>query len=204
MAKLNRDNQKGFTIVELVVVIIILGILAATALPRFINLETDAYAAVADGVRGALVSGLSMTKARWKAAGSNTADSGIDLSGNGTKDTGLNGSGWIEGTASGDTVTHDCDHILSILVEGGSTAISVNGDTGLAGGSVAASITADASAGDGVVGQWFGVGDNAAAGSITTCTLAYAPVGFSSGNPLVSFTYTFATGAVSAVSQGAF
>ena len=35
MAKLKRDNQKGFTIVELVVVIIILGILAATALPRF-------------------------------------------------------------------------------------------------------------------------------------------------------------------------
>ena len=200
MAKLNRDNQKGFTIVELVVVIIILGILAATALPRFINLETDAYAAVADGVRGALVSGLSMTKARWKAAGSNTADSGIDLSGNGTKDTGLNGSGWIEGTASGDTVTHDCDHILSILVEGGSTAISVNAATTF-NTDVATSITGDA---DEAVGQWFGVGDNATAGSITTCTLAYAPVGFSSGNPLVSFTYTFATGAVSAVSQGAF
>ena len=200
MAKLNRDNQKGFTIVELVVVIIILGILAATALPRFINLETDAYAAVADGVRGALVSGVSMTKARWKAAGSNTADSGIDLSGNGTKDTGLNGSGWIEGTASGDTVTHDCDHILSILVEGGSTAISVNAATTF-NTDVATSITGDA---DEAVGQWFGVGDNATAGSITTCTLAYAPVGFSSGNPLVSFTYTFATGAVSAVSQGAF
>jgi MSHA pilin protein MshB len=200
MAKLNRDNQKGFTIVELVVVIIILGILAATALPRFINLETDAYAAVADGVRGALVSGVSMTKARWKAAGSNTADSGIDLSGNGTKDTGLNNSGWIEGTASGDTVTHDCDHILSILVEGGSTAISVNAATTFS-TSVAASITADD---DEVVGQWFGVGDNGTVGSITTCTMAYAPVGFSSGNPLVSFTYTFATGAVSAVSQGAF
>ena len=199
MAKLNRDNQKGFTIVELVVVIIILGILAATALPRFINLETDAYAAVADGVRGALVSGLSMTKARWKAAGSNTADSGIDLSGNGTKDTGLNGSGWIEGTASGDIVTQDCDHILSILVEGGSTAISVNAATTFD-TDVATSITGDDNE---AVGQWFGVGD-AAAGSITTCTMAYAPVGFSSGNPLVSFTYTFATGAVSAVSQGAF
>jgi len=50
MAKLNRDNQKGFTIVELVVVIIILGILAATALPRFMDVSTEAHQSSVDAV----------------------------------------------------------------------------------------------------------------------------------------------------------
>ena len=65
MAKLNRDNQKGFTIVELVVVIIILGILAATALPRFIDVQDDAQLAVAEGVRGALMSAIGLAKAKY-------------------------------------------------------------------------------------------------------------------------------------------
>ncbi len=56
----NFEKNKGFTLIELVVVIAILGILAVTAAPKFIDLSTDARIATLEGMQGAMRSGAKM------------------------------------------------------------------------------------------------------------------------------------------------
>jgi MSHA pilin protein MshA len=58
------NKQTGFTLIELVMVIVILGILAATALPKFVNLGSDARVSVITGVEGSMRAANAMIYAR--------------------------------------------------------------------------------------------------------------------------------------------
>ncbi len=57
-------KQSGFTLIELVIVIIILGILAATAVPKFVDLQGDARQSAMKGVKGALEGAATLTYSR--------------------------------------------------------------------------------------------------------------------------------------------
>lgn len=58
--------QDGFTLIELIIVIVVLGILAATAMPRYANLAPDARQAVRDGAEGGLKAARAIFVAKTK------------------------------------------------------------------------------------------------------------------------------------------
>ncbi|ABV89072.1 MSHA pilin protein MshA [Shewanella pealeana ATCC 700345] len=71
---MNMQKQNGFTLIELVVVIIILGILAVTAAPKFINLQSDARASALQGVKGAIQGANGLVFAKTALAGDEKKD----------------------------------------------------------------------------------------------------------------------------------
>lgn len=66
---MSNAQQRGFTLIELVVVIVILGILAAFAVPRFMGMEGEARAAAVKSMAGSLMSAATMARAKCQAQG---------------------------------------------------------------------------------------------------------------------------------------
>jgi MSHA pilin protein MshB len=62
-------KQSGFTLIELVIVVVILGFLAMTAIPKFIDLTDQAKQANIEGMAGGFATGISLARAQWEAEG---------------------------------------------------------------------------------------------------------------------------------------
>ena len=67
--KIDKLANKGFTLIELIITIVIIGVLAAVAIPKFLDLSNDAEKGVAAGVGAALASGTSVNYGRFKVPG---------------------------------------------------------------------------------------------------------------------------------------
>ena len=75
-------RQSGFTLIELVIVIVVLGILAALAVPRFISLQREARIAVVDSLFNSVRSGSNIVYAKSAAIGeADNATDSVDIDG---------------------------------------------------------------------------------------------------------------------------
>ena len=92
--QLHNTKARGFTLIELVIVIALIGILAATALPKFADLTSQARTAAADGVAGALGAAVAVAHSQYIADGS---PSSITLEGTTVY---MSATGWPEDTAA--------------------------------------------------------------------------------------------------------
>jgi MSHA pilin protein MshB len=140
-------KQQGFTIIELVVVILLLGILAATALPRFIDVTEQAHDSAFSGTAGGFTTGIALFRAQWVGRGQQAVDTVFSEYGSlrvapAASSTGnppvfafgTSASGYPYALASTTLANYDadeCKQVFDNILQGGNALSRSNGTTAL-------------------------------------------------------------------------
>lgn len=127
-------KSAGFTLIELVIVVVVLGLLAATALPRLLDFTEEAEDATVEGVAGGFATGVGLVRAQWEIEGRPSDNQGtnatfVTIEGIQVavdKDTGyptgqLNSDASSEDTQMNDL---DCESIFNLIMQSAPTISS--------------------------------------------------------------------------------
>jgi MSHA pilin protein MshA len=96
-----KKVNSGFTLIELIIVIVILGILSAIAVPRFIAQTSNARISALQGLQGAIYSATMLGQAEYRAEGNSSSSAATSITMDGTAVTVIAGTGRPAGTAAG-------------------------------------------------------------------------------------------------------
>ncbi|UAA39093.1 prepilin-type N-terminal cleavage/methylation domain-containing protein [Paraneptunicella aestuarii] len=124
--------QRGFSLIELVIVVVVLGLLAATALPRFLDVTDDAEDATVEGVAGGFATGVGLIRAQWEIEGRPKENQGanvtfVTLDGiqiGVDKDTGYPTGQASTNTEDVDISNLDCESIFNLIIQSAPTITS--------------------------------------------------------------------------------